>query len=72
MILDRYMGSYLDRRMKYLIEEWDLATRNDVSDYSRRLDVLAEEISRISAVEEAATVRLAALETRAKMLEAAR
>ena len=67
--IDSYMNTYLDRRMKYLIEEWQLATRHDVRDFSARLLGLSEEISRIDAVEKAATDRLSALEDRAKRME---
>lgn len=68
-MIDRYMGAYLDRRMKYLIGEWQLATRHDVRDFSDRLAALSDEISRIDAVTKAASDRLAALEARAKLLE---
>ena len=28
--VDNYVNGYLDRRMKYLIEEWNLARRGDL------------------------------------------
>ncbi len=33
-MIDKYMNAYLDRRMKYLVEEWQIATKNDVADFS--------------------------------------
>jgi len=69
-MMDKYMNTYIDRRMKYLIEEWQLATKNDIADFSRRLAFLADEVTRLTAVENAASVKLSALEARAKGLEA--
>ena len=66
---DRYLNSYVDRRMKYVIEEWDLATRNDPSDFTRRLSAVEEEIPRIKTFEEKASGKLAELESRAKKLK---
>ncbi|MDD1719934.1 MAG: hypothetical protein LUQ25_07740 [Methanoregulaceae archaeon] len=69
-MMNRYMGAYLDRRMKYLIEEWQLATRNDVSDFTGRMNRLSDEIDRLTGVEATVSAKLASLEARAKRLEA--
>jgi hypothetical protein len=68
--MDRYMNTYLDRRMKYLIEEWQLATKNDTADFTRRLAALADEITRLTAAEDDTSAKLTGLEARAKRLEA--
>jgi hypothetical protein len=71
-MIDKYMNSYLDRRMKYLIEEWQIATKNDVADLSGRLNALSDEATKLAAFGKTADAKLSALETRAKKLEAKR
>jgi len=55
--------------MKYIIEEWDLATRNDLNDSTRRMGAIEAEIPRIKAFEGKASDKLTELETRAKKLK---
>ncbi len=64
-----YLNAYIDRRMKYIIEEWELASRQDISDYADRLDALEQEIPRLKAFEKIAGDKLAQLENRAKNLK---
>jgi len=64
------MNAYLDRRMKYLIEEWQIATKNEVADFSNRLNALAVEADKLATFEKNADAKLSALEVRAKKLEA--
>jgi len=59
-----YLGSYVDRRMKYLIDEWDLATRQDIGDLEARLSALEEESRRCSWFEGSASAKLTELEKR--------
>ncbi len=59
-----YLGSYVDRRMKYLIDEWDLATRRDIGDLESRLSVIEEEVRRCSWFEGSASAKLTELEKR--------
>jgi len=66
---DSYMGKYLDRRMKLLIDEWDLATRNDLGDFTSRLGTLEDEARKISSFEVGATVKLAELEKRMQVVK---
>jgi hypothetical protein len=66
---DSYMGSYLDRRMKTLIEEWDLATRKDLGDFPSRLHALEEEARMISSFEVGASVKLGELEKRVQVMK---
>lgn len=58
------IGSYLDRRMKYLIAEWDLATRRDLGDLPVRLSALEEEARKCAGFEAAASAKLSELEER--------
>ena len=69
-MIDKYMNTYLDRRMKYLIEEWQIATKNDVADLSKRLNVLSNEATKLAAFEKTTDAKLSVLEARAKKLEA--
>jgi hypothetical protein len=69
-MMDRYMNSYIDRRMKVLVEEWQLASRNDIAGFERRLAALSSEATRLAGVEKSAEVKLASLEERARKLEA--
>jgi hypothetical protein len=69
-MMDRYMNKYMDRRMKYVVEEWNLATRNDIVDFQRRLNALSNEATRLAGVEKNIDIKLTSLEERAKRLEA--
>lgn len=67
--MNSYLNSYVDRRMKYVIEEWDLSTRNDLYDFTNRLETLEQEIPRLKAFEHAAADKLTELENRARKLK---
>jgi len=41
---DDYMNTYLDRRMKDIVEEWNLGTMKDFGDYLIRLRSVETEI----------------------------
>jgi hypothetical protein len=69
-MIDKYMNAYLDRKMKYLIDEWQIATKNDVADFSDRLNALSNETAKLATFEKNADAKLSALEVRAKKLEA--
>jgi hypothetical protein len=66
---DRYLNAYVDRRMQSIIEEWELATKNDLGDFTRRLGAAEEEIPRLKASGATASKKLAELEARAKNLK---
>jgi len=68
-MIDKYMNKYLDRRMKYLIEEWQVATKNDVADFSGRLNTLSAEAAKLATFEKNIDAKLSGLEARAKKLE---
>jgi hypothetical protein len=67
--MNSYLDAYVDRRMKYIVDEWDLATKADLSEFTGRLEALEQEIPRIRAFDHAAADRLAVLETRAAKLK---
>ena len=61
---DNYMNTYLDRRMKDVIEEWNLGTRRDFGDFTQRLRFVEKEIQELGVFEKGADERLAVLEQR--------
>lgn len=67
-----YMGSYLDRRMKYLIEEWNLATRNDLGDLYSRLHTIEDESRACAGFEATVSAKLTELEKRLEYLKGMR
>jgi hypothetical protein len=70
--VDSYVNGYLDRRMKYIIEEWNLARKGDVGDFARRMEALDREIDPMKAYEKTASARLTELEDRYKKIREAK
>ncbi len=66
---DNYLHAYVDRRMKYIVDEWDLSNHTDLSDFVGRLYALEQEIPRLKAFEHTASDKLTELETRANKLK---
>jgi len=66
---DKYLNAYVDRRMKYIVDEWDLSTRTDLSDFTGRLNAIEQEIPRLKAFEHTASDKLTELENRAGKLK---
>lgn len=62
--MDSYMNTYLDRRMKHLIQDWDLATQNDLNDLETRLHAIEEDTKEIESFETSAGKKLDNLEQR--------
>lgn len=70
--MDSYMNTYLDRRMKNLIQDYDLATENDLGDFQSRLKSVEEAVMEIESFETGAETMLNSLEERLKKLKEAR
>ncbi|MDD1710002.1 MAG: hypothetical protein LUQ37_03735 [Methanoregulaceae archaeon] len=70
--MDSYMNAYLDRRMKNLIQDWDLATRNDIGDFENRLQAIEEATKEVESFETSAEITLENLEHRLLQLKEAR
>jgi hypothetical protein len=67
--MNNYLNTYVDRRMKSIVEEWDLSTRTDISDLTTRLGAIEQEIPLIKISRQATSAKLAELENRAKKLK---
>jgi len=70
--MDSYMNAYLDRRMKNLIQDWDLATENDLGDFETRLRAIEETTQQIDSFETSAEIKLEHLEQRLFRLKEAK
>jgi hypothetical protein len=70
--IDSYMSTYLDRRMKLIIDEWQLATRYDAADLEKRLRNLEHDIRSLDDFEKAADVKLTEMENRLGRLKEAK
>jgi hypothetical protein len=67
--MKNYMNAYVDRRMKSVIDEWDLSRKDDVADFTGRLDAIEKEIPRLKEAKMASVARLTELEIRARKLK---
>jgi hypothetical protein len=71
--IDSYMNTYLDRRMKFIISDWELATRIDSADLEERLRNLENDITSLGDFEKMADGKLLEMETRiGKLMEVRR
>jgi polyhydroxyalkanoate synthesis regulator phasin len=69
MIGKKYMNAYVDRRMKSIVEEWDLSRKDDIADFLSRLDAIEQEIPHLKASKKASVEKLTELEIRARRLK---
>jgi hypothetical protein len=67
--MKNYMNAYVDRRMKSIVEEWDLSRKDDVHDFTRRMDAIEQEIPRLKESKKANMEKLMELEIRARKLK---
>ena len=70
--MDSYMNAYLDRRMKNLIQDWDLATQNDIGDFETRLRAIEETTKQIESFETSAKIKIDNLDERLSRLREAK
>lgn len=68
MGIESYMGSYLDRRMKYMIEEWSLGTYRDLGDLEVRIKGIETAVQELDKFEMEADAKLTDLENRLKRI----
>ncbi len=68
-ILDSYLDEYVDKHMESLIEEWQLATKRDVSTFTKRLQALEQEAASLHEFGTSASRRLGEMEERLKKIK---
>jgi uncharacterized protein YigA (DUF484 family) len=68
-LIDSYVDEYLDKNMEYLIEEWELVTRKDISEYWKRMQLVERELEPLAKFESAASEKLTVLEERLKKIK---
>ncbi|KAF1078856.1 hypothetical protein MKMG_00275 [Methanogenium sp. MK-MG] len=61
---DDYMNTYLDRRMKDIIGEWNLGTMQDFGDYRSRLRLVETDIREMGQFTQDADAKLTDMEQR--------
>jgi hypothetical protein len=61
---DDYMNTYLDRRMKDIINEWNLGTMRDFGDYLARIRSVEDQIKDMGRFTQEAGTKLADMELR--------
>jgi hypothetical protein len=67
--MKNYMNAYVDRRMKSVVDEWDLSRKDDVADFTARLDAIEQEIPHLKESKKVSVEKLTELETRARKLK---
>ncbi|MDD1696868.1 MAG: hypothetical protein LUQ36_00740 [Methanoregula sp.] len=67
--MKNYMNAYVDRRMKSVVEEWDLSRKDDITDFTARLNAIEQEIPRLKESKKASMEKLMELEIRARKLK---
>lgn len=69
MKFDNYLSGYLDRRMSMIIEEWQLSTRNDLTDLTQRFHRVQDDLVGLKSFERDTSTKLNDLETRVRLLK---
>ncbi len=68
-LMDDYLEKYFDRTMESLIEEWQLATKRDISDFKARVQALEKEIPSLAEFETHVSEKLTELENRLRRIK---
>lgn len=70
--IDSYMNSYMDRRMKYIVDEWRLATRKDTADLEHRIRNIEQDLQSLDDFEKMADSKMTLMENRLVRLKEAK
>ncbi|HOJ96057.1 MAG TPA: hypothetical protein PK024_04365 [Methanospirillum sp.] len=68
MNLDTYLNAYLDRRMKLMIDDWQLGTTADLRDLSQRFRQVKHEVERLKSFERESQDRMDRMEERIRRI----
>ncbi|WP_300984788.1 hypothetical protein [Methanospirillum sp.] len=67
--MDRYMNAYIDRRMKLVIDDWQLATTADIRDLSQRFRQVRQDAEGLKTFERESQDRMDRMEERIRKLK---
>lgn len=68
MSMDNYLNTYLDRRMKQMIDEWQISTTSDIRDLSQRYHRVKAEVDGLKSFELESKNRMDRMEERIRSL----
>jgi len=69
MSMDKYMNAYIDRRMKLVIDDWQLATTADIRDLSQRFRQVRQDAEGLKTFEPESQDRMDRMEERIRKLK---
>jgi polyhydroxyalkanoate synthesis regulator phasin len=69
MSMDKYMNAYIDRRMKLVIDDWQLATTADIRDLSQRFRQVRQDAEGLKTFERESQDRMDRMEERIRKLK---
>lgn len=69
MNMDNYLNSYLDRRMKLIIDDWQLGTKSEIRSVVERYNQMKGEVESLKAFERESKDRMDRIEERIRALQ---
>ena len=66
--MENYLNAYLDRRMKDMIDEWQIATTSDIRDLSQRYHKVLKEVDNLKSFERVSKDRMDRMEERIRTI----
>ena len=68
MNFDNYLSGYLDRRMSSIIDEWQIATKGELTDLTERLHRVQDDLTSLKSFEKETADKLSDLEERVQRI----
>jgi len=69
MNFDNYLSGYLDRRMNLIIDEWQIATKGDLTDLTQRFHRVQDDLTSLKSFEKETADKLSDLEERVRKIK---
>lgn len=69
MNMDNYLNSYLDRRMKLIIDDWQLGTKSEIRSVVERYNQVKSEVESLKAFERESKDRMDRIEERIRAIQ---
>ena len=67
--MDNYLNSYLDRRMKLIIDDWQLGTKSEIRSVVERFNQVKNEVESLKAFERESKDRMDRIEERIRAIQ---